>query len=268
MAPKATMNIDAKPAWPVSAKLMKRGDDYQLHVAFQFDKPERIKPQTYLGIDRSIAYLAAGAVMSLDGKETIETFDVKSDELFELIGAIEKNIATKQAKGKATKGDKRRARIADRHVHLCANAIVEMARKHHSQVIVEDLSYLPAPKKQGKKGKGFNRVLQRRQYQKLQDFLETKLDIAGLPPLRKVSAAYTASTCSQCGCVSKESFDKEDRSRFCCVECGYIADVHKQASANIVRKLPFLQLRSKEKQREIPEAQRTTWEQFARGFKV
>ncbi|OLB35945.1 MAG: hypothetical protein AUH05_13720 [Ktedonobacter sp. 13_2_20CM_53_11] len=265
--PSKKIHIDAKPAWPVTAKLMKHGDEYQLHVVFQFEKTERIKPATYLGIDRSMDYLASGAVVSMDGKEVIETFNVSTDELHRVISAIEKNIATKQAKGKTTKGDRRRARIADRHVHLCANSIVEMAKMHQAQVVVEDLSYLPPPKKRGKRGKIFNRVLQRRQYQKLQDVLETKLEIAGLPPLRKVSAAFTASTCTQCGCVDKENFDKENRSLFRCIECGHETDVYRQSGINIVRKMPFLQLRSNEKQREVPENQRTTWEQFARQFK-
>ncbi|HEX3640222.1 MAG TPA: IS200/IS605 family accessory protein TnpB-related protein [Ktedonobacteraceae bacterium] len=266
--PQRSGDTSVKPAWPVSAKLMKYGDKYQLHVAFQFPRPERIKPATYLGIDRSISYLASGAVVSLDGKEVIETFNVSTDELNGLIGAIEKNIAIKQKKGKTTKGDRRRARIADRHVHQVANSIVEMARTHQSQVIVEDLSYIAPKKRVGGKGKAFNRILQRRQYQKLQDLLATKLDIAGLTPLRKVSSAYTASTCSQCGCVSKENFDKEDKNLFHCIECGYTTDVGQQSGINIVRKLPFLQLRSKQKQKEIPEAERTTWEEFARGFKA
>jgi len=262
------LHSDAKPAWPVSAKLMKKGDDYQLHVAFQIDKPERITPETYLGIDRSFAHLASGAVVSLDGKEIIDTFDISTTELYSVISAIEKNIATKQKQGKTTKGDRRRARIADQHVHQAANKIVEVAMQHKAQVVIEDLSYVAPKKRKGRVSQGFNKVLNRRQYQKLQDILETKLNIAGLPGLRKISPAYTASTCSQCGCVSKENFDKEDRARFKCIECGHEDNVYQQSSVNIVRKLPFLALRSKEKQREVPEAERTTWEQFARSFKT
>lgn len=258
----------AKPAWPVSAKLVKSGEDYQLHVAFQFPQNERIKPKTYLGVDRSLSYLASGAVMSLDGREVLETFDISATELHRLIGSIEKVTSIKQQKGRVTKGDRRRARIADHHIHLCANKIVELALEHQSQVVLEDLSFVQPRKRPeaGKRGRAFNRILNRRQYQKLQEILETKLKLAGLPHLRKVGTSMTSTTCSRCGCVSKDNFDAEDRSLFHCSECGYEANVYQQAGVNIVRKLSFLALRLKEKQREIPETKRTSWEQFARTF--
>lgn len=255
-------------AVPVSAHLVKAGDEYQLHVAFRFPKPQRIKPQNLLGVDRGITALAAGAVTSLDGKTVIETFVSDGTELRTLQRNMEQVISTKQAKGQVMKGDRRRARVAEQHVHLCANQIVELAIKHQAQVVMEDLSNFTAPirRPKGQVRSKFNKMLSRKQYQHIQDAVNAKLALVGLPPVRLVGASFTSLTCSQCGCISKESRSSEDRTQFTCVQCGQSIHADIQGGISIARKLLWLQVRGEEKQRELPESERTTWATFAKSF--
>jgi putative transposase len=258
----------AEPAIPVSAKLVKTEKSYQLHVSFRFPKPEKIKPLTLLGVDRGITCLAAGAVVSLDGKQVLEEFIVSGKELGELQRQIEHNIKVRQAKGKLTKGDRRRGRIADQHVHLCANKIVELAKQHQAQIIMEDLDNFATQQKRpkGQRRSNFNAMLPRRQYQKLQEVINAKLTLVGLPPIRTVAAAFTSQTCTKCGHISTESRSKEDRTLFCCVNCQHTDHADSQAGINIARKVHWLALRGQEKQREIADANRTSWATYIKDF--
>jgi IS605 OrfB family transposase len=260
----------ATPATPVSAHLVKYKDDYQLHVSFRLPKPDKVKPQTLLGIDRGITCLAAGAVVTLDGKQVLETFLTDGTELSTLQRNMEHLISLKQQKGKVTKGNRKRANVADQYVHLCANQIVELAIKHQSQVVMEDLSNFATPHKRPKfqQRSNFNKMLPRRQYQKIQDAVNAKLALVGLPPIRTVYAAFTSLTCTACGNISQESRDKEDRTRFVCSACGHEDHADCQAGVNIARKTHWLALRSQESKTDIPMEQRTSWASFARTFRV
>jgi len=261
---KGEQEIEA--ARPVSATLVKYGDDYQLHVMFRFPKPARLKAQTLLGVDRGITCLAAGAVTSLDTKQVLETFVCDGTELRALQKNLENITKIRQQKGQVTKGDRRRSRVADHHVHSCANQIVELAIKHQAQVVMEDLKAFAAPQKhvKGTRHNNFAKMLPRRQYQKLQELVDAKLAMVGLPPVRNVYPAFTSITCSACGCISKESRSVEDRTQFVCIECKHQAHADEQAGINIARKVTWLALRSKEKQKEIPEGERTTWAAFVK----
>lgn len=249
---------------PVAARLVRREKTYQLHVSFRIPKPKRLKPCTLLGIDRGITCLAAGAVVSLDTKQVIETYMADGKELGALLRRREHLTRLKQQKGKITKGDRQRTHIADQHVHICANQIVALAIKHQAQVIMEDLHAFAAPHKRpkGQRRSNFNKMLPRRQYQKVQDLVNAKLALVGLPPIRTVSAAFTSITCTCCGHISTDNRSAEDRTQFVCVKCGYKDHADVQAGTNIARRLSWITLRSQEKKVGIEERDRTTWATF------
>ena len=254
---------------PVSARLVKYKDAYQLHVSFRIPKPERVQTATLFGLDRGINCLAAGAIVSLDGKEVLETYQADGTELRTLLRQKEHLTALKQQKGKITKGDRQRARIADQHVHLCANQIVALAIKYRAQVVMEDLASFAAPHKRekGVRRSNFNKMLPRRQYQKLQDVVNSKLALVGLPPIRVVSASFTSQTCSQCGHISKENRSAEDRTQFRCAACNHVDHADVQAGINIARRLLWMTLRSQEKKRNVDEKDRTPWATFVTRYK-
>lgn len=259
---------DIASAKPVSARLVKKEESYQLHVSFRFPKPERIKTETLFGVDRGINCLAAGFIVSKDGKEIIEEFIASGKELRDLQIARENILKKKQERGKTTKGERKRGRIADQHIHICANQIVEVALQHKAQIVMEDLSNFATRKKREKfqRRSNFNHLLGRRQYQKLQDLVNMKLELVGLPPVRTVSASFTSQTCTNCGHISNENRSKEDRTIFCCEKCKYEGHADSLAGINIARKIHWLALRSQEKKKEIPEKERTPWGTFVVNF--
>jgi IS605 OrfB family transposase len=134
------------------------------------------------------------------------------------------------SRGKSARGVAKRRAWADEAVHVTANKIVELAVEQNARVVVEDLSPLSAIRRRtrikGSRRGGFNRLLNRVQYEKLKSVLLYKLGEYGLPKPVEVRAAYTSITCPECGHVSKahrlkiaadDGFEMEE---FNCVECG------------------------------------------------
>jgi IS605 OrfB family transposase len=83
--------------------------------------------------------------------------------------AIERKRQQLQRRGRSFTGAARR-HAANEAVHVAANAIVGLATKNHSQVVIENLSGLASTGGKRRRSR-FNRILNRAQYQKLQKVL-------------------------------------------------------------------------------------------------
>lgn len=225
-----------------SAKLLERNGRFEVHVAFEYLTP-KIIPKTYLGVDRGIYNLASLCVVDDVGRIIAEeNFDGR--HLRDVQQKEERRQRKQQKRGKAYKSKTRLAE-ADRAVHEAANKIVKMAVKHKSQVVLENLSNLTQRK--GKRGRSnFNRLLTRAQYTKLQNVLEYKLAVAGLPKLKTVAAQGTSQTCPDCGKWNHKNREKTPlpdgkgfaMERFLCVnaDCGYKKDADLNAARIIALK--------------------------------
>ena len=124
------------------------------------------------------------------------------------------------------------------------------AVEQDARVVVEDLSSLSAIRRRvrvkGKRRGGFNRLLNRVQYEKLKSVLLYKLGEYGLPKPVEVRAANTSITCPECGHVSKDNRlkvaadDGFEMEEFKCVECGYEAHADENAARVIAMKGQWL----------------------------
>jgi IS605 OrfB family transposase len=167
---------------------LKRGDRYEVQISFEF-KAKQIEPKTILGSDRGVYNLASLAVIDQDGG-VIERKNIDGMNLRMLQRAIERKHQQLQRQGKSFTGAARR-HAANEAVHVAANAIVGLATRNHSQVVIENLSGLASTGGKRRRSR-FNRILNRAQYQKLQRVLSYKLAVAGLPAAREVRPSYTS----------------------------------------------------------------------------
>ena len=222
---------------PQSYKLIKQTDGYYLAVSFEYIV-ERVTPETELGVDRGFNAIAAYSVV--DDNRIIATGCCSGHELREYQRKMELRHKKNQAMGRSAK--KRWAGFSDIVVHKIANEIVELAFKHKSQVVMENLKNIAnghhhkRPKFARKSN--FSRMLGRQQYQKLQHILEYKLKCKGLPPPKYVFAAGTSITCNACGHKDKANRNGE---AFECVKCGRKDHADVQASMNIAMKQNWLE---------------------------
>lgn len=231
---------DGQRPTPQSARLVYVADEdrFELHVAFQW-KSAAIATERWLGVDRGIYNLAALAVVDADGRVLAEA-NIDGRVLREMQRKRERAIAKDQHKGRVMRDKKRRA-WADHAVHNAANQIVAFALQHKARVIIEDLSNLSAmgkkPRVVGRRRGGFNKLLGRKQYEKLAAVLGYKLKAVGLPDPRPLDPRGTSQTCPECGHWSSDNrvkvpnADGFEMAEFKCVACGHTAD----ADANAAR---------------------------------
>jgi len=221
-----------------SAKLVKNGDRYEVHVSFQFETP-KITPETRLGVDRGIYNLASLTVIDKDGR-IVERQNVDGRRLRFVQKILERRQREQQRRGRRYSSRARRF-AADEAVHTAANHIVALALRHRAQVTLEDLRPMIG-RGRPRARSNFNRVLNRSQYQKLHNVLAYKLAVAGLPPAQTVAAGYTSITCPVCGHADKRSrpkiplADGFKTDAFRCVACGFDDDADLNASRIIALK--------------------------------
>ena len=222
----------------LSAKLHKIADRYELHVAFEFE-PQQIEPHTFLGVDRGIYNLASLAVVDENGR-VADRKNVDGRGLRFVQWQLERRQRNMQQLGKRYISGARR-HFADEAVHTAANEIVDMAAHHQAQVIIENLG--PMTSRSGKrKRSNFNRVLNRSQYQKLENVLTYKLAVVGLPVPISVHPGYTSQTCPCCGhCDSANREKRPDGDGFKldifkCADCGFTDDADLNAARVIALK--------------------------------
>jgi hypothetical protein len=231
---------DGQRARPQSARLIYRQDEdaYELHVSFEW-KTEAVETHCWLGVDRGHYNLAALTVVDDDGHVLAESH-IDGRELRARQRSRERATAEAQRKGRIVRDRKRRA-WGDHAVHNGANEIVGIALQHRAHVVLEDLSSLSGmakrPRVIGRRRGGFNKLLGRRQFEKLASVITYKLRAVGLPEPVFVRAAGTSQTCTECGLWSADNRvispgpDGFEMSLFKCVSCGHSND----ADANAAR---------------------------------
>ncbi len=222
-------------------------DDFELHVAFEW-KTFAVETHRWLGIDRGIYNLASYSVVDDDGR-VLSDGNISGMELRFVQRQFERRAAKMQKRGKVVRGSKRMA-WADEAVHVTSNEIVAKSLEYDARVAMEDLSSFSAIGKKkrviGRRRGGFNRLLGRKQYEKVRQVLEYKLREFGLPYPVDVRAAGTSQTCPECGHWSAKNRVKTpmddgfEMDKFKCVECGHEADADLNAARVIAMKATWL----------------------------
>jgi putative transposase len=114
------------------------------------------------------------------------------------------------------------------YAHKLGDLVAELALKHHSAVVLEDLEKIG---KNGKKNKRFNKRLGLWFYHRIQFCVEYEAMERNLEVI-KVDPRGTSSKCPRCGGKLVEDGHRVLR----CKKCGFIGDRDVTAAANIYRK--------------------------------
>lgn len=276
-----------EPAVPVTAQLVRhvmRGEvRYQLHVCFRLPESPSVQgdqtSRPILALNRGIYHLYSAVVTTPDAsQEMTPGFAASGMALLQAQRAMERRRRLCQQRGREpTARDRRQHRIARHHVALAANQIVDAALRHGAQVVCEDLGTFArgqaqrALRKLSRKWQRAARaLLNRRQFEALRQAIEERLALAGLPPLRLVSAAGISQFCPRCGHraashASQSAVDGgngTDARLFHCQVCGTTMDIDEVGALNIARRSAWLRLRYDEAARGLGEDARTPWETF------
>lgn len=108
--------------------------------------------------------------------------------------------------------------------HHISKKIVSIAKSQNCGVKLEKLTGIRLNRRHSKK---FNYALNSWSFYQLQQFIEYKAKINGVP-VTYVEAAYTSKKCSRCGCIGIR-----ERKSFKCPTCGHVDHADVNASFNI-----------------------------------
>lgn len=219
---------------PRTAKLVaflaEGGWRYELHVAFA-RKVAQVEPsaERWIGLDRGIANVVAASDAA--GGEAY----LSANRLAPVERRLRNQRQRDQQRGKARamRATRRAFRDAARNeVNRIAKHVARLATRRGAMVAAEDLAAF---------ARGDARILSKAQYAALLGAVERRLELAGYRKVARggsrvwlVRAAFTSTTCPECGAVDAKS--RVDRDRFVCTACGHAADADLNAARNIARK--------------------------------
>lgn len=219
-----------------AAKLAKEGDDFYLHVSFQFDKPKEYKPETYMGIDRGMIYSLAYGIV--DKKGAIIETGYGADPFQKIKERAARRVAEQQKKSRRITKKDYKQQEQDAVLHSVINSFLDIAEAHKSKIVFEDIEGL---KNVGK--------FRKSAYQKILDITVDKAARRGIPLFtRRVNgkkkpgiwAAYTSQLCIHCGCKDFTDRGKgENRAVIHCSACDITEMADPAAGVNIARRAMY-----------------------------
>jgi putative transposase len=185
------------------------------------DIPE-MTPQCFIGVDRNttghIAVAAnpeTGKIVKL-GKMALHTHRKYS--------AIRRRLAHNAEFGQLKDCKDRESRIVRDLNHKVSKKLVSLAKEQNAALVFEDLNGIRKTKKQHR---SFKYALHSWSFYQLQQFVEYKAKLLGVPVLY-VDPAYTSQDCSRCGARGQRN-GKD----FKCPICGHVDHADVNAAFNI-----------------------------------
>jgi len=216
-----------------------RDADYYVHVTFEFSPPT-IETETFLGVDRGISNLIALTVTDGEGRVLHQELH-PGDDLVSFQKYVFTEYRRRQRRGRTLRGERVIARANEEVCHRLANVIADVAVRHRSQVVMERLKGF----KEQRRDFG---LLKRAPLQRIEQILEYKLPVRGLPPPRTVNPAYTSRECPRCGYgrdVRGKGINRPSQAQFRCERCGYETHADLNGSHNIARRWIDIRARPK-----------------------
>lgn len=223
-------DVNVRSAFLSRAERNGHEPDYYVHITFEFSPP-KVDAETVLGVDRGLANLIALTVTDKCGKVMHQELHPGQD-LIDYQKYAFTEYRSRQRRGRDIRGQRVIARANEEVCHRLANRIAAVAKQFRSQVVME---YLKGFKEQRK---SFG-LLKRAPLQRIQQILEYRLPMQGLPPPKYVGPAYTSRECPHCGYgygVKGRGVNRPQQDTFRCEHCGYQTHADLNGSHNIARR--------------------------------
>lgn len=238
IVPNQSINLDAKTRtikipvlkvefkYEFKAEFLKinqiEADNQYFYISVEIKEEEQLVPQGWVGVDRNTTGHCAVAACTKTGK--VMMLGKKARHIHEKYSKTRKRLQRlgKFKKLKTTK--KRESNIVKDLNHKISRRIVNHAKANGCGIKLEDLTGI---RKTSKQAKSFRYALNSWSYYQLQQFVEYKAKLAGVPVV-KIEPAYTSQRCQSCGQLG----GRNDKS-FKCPHCGYTVHADVNASWNI-----------------------------------
>jgi hypothetical protein len=176
-------------ATPKTAELVRKGEEFYLHVAFEFpDQGGRPLSGNVLAIRRGVGTLVS--VVMIDPHGTVLHREaISGRELVRLVTAIGRVRAIRQRKGQPLAGDRRASRVAEHHLYSAGHQIIDLACRYGAAIVILRDSRARKPQ----------RFLRWKHFRRLTEILTQLAAEAGLPAPEERPVYGSWSTCVTCG---------------------------------------------------------------------
>ncbi len=217
-----------------SSQIIRKGERWFMAAQFVF-KREKIEPRVCLGIDRGMVNLVSAAAVDFAG--TVKAvMPISGNTIAERIRTAEQRA--KRYQRRTARTIPLHHRTAHHLLHDVTNSIIAEAKSRQAQIIIEKLdglkSAIRTKREKGARKNTWQKHLKKAQLAKVEQMLDYKTILAGLPKPRDVVAGGTSQTCSACG--HREPKNRLTQEQFSCLECGFSADADMNAAVQIARR--------------------------------
>jgi putative transposase len=185
------------------------------------EDPEMI-PECFIGVDRNTTGHIAVTANPDTGK--IEKLGKSALYIHRKYSAIRKHLQQDGKFRQLKRVKDRESRIVKDLNHKVSRKIVDVAKAQHAALVFEDLSGIRQARKQHR---SFKYALHSWSFYQLQQFVEYKAKLLGIPVLY-VDPAYTSQDCSRCGARGQRC-----GKGFKCPVCGHVDHADVNAAFNI-----------------------------------
>ncbi|MGC8715978.1 MAG: RNA-guided endonuclease InsQ/TnpB family protein [Thermoplasmata archaeon] len=205
-------------------------DDRYAYISISVPDKPMIEPQTWLGVDRNATEHIAVVANPQTGK--VWKLGKRAEHIHSKYREIRRKLQKAKKYRLLKKIKNRENRIIRDLNHKVSRKVVEVAREQNAGIKLEKLDGVRNNKKHTK---SFNYGLNSWSFHQLQQFIEYKAKLDGIP-ITYVEPRNTSKECSRCGSIGI----REDKS-FKCPYCGHVDHADVNASFNIALRPPLVE---------------------------
>jgi putative transposase len=192
------------------------------YVSVTVEDEQQYPVEGWVGIDRNTTGHCAVAACTKTGK--VLMLGKQANHVHQKYSKIRKKFQRLDKLRKLKASKRRESNITKDLNHKISRKVVDYAKQNKCGIKLEDLTGIRKPTRQVK---SFKYALHSWAYYQLQQFVEYKAQLAGVPVV-KIEPAYTSQRCHRCGQLGTRT-DK----LFKCPHCGYTAHADVNASWNV-----------------------------------
>lgn len=197
-------------------------DNEWCHVSVTIQDDDKIEAEGWLGIDRNTTGHCAVAACTKTSK--VMMLGKQSQHIHKKYSATRRKLQVAKKLKKLKTIKRRESRIQKDLNHKISRKVVNYAKANNCGIKLEQLKGI---RQRTRQAKSFRYSLNSWAYHQLQQFVEYKAQLAGVPVVY-IEPAYTSKNCHKCG-----QLGKRNGKVFKCPHCGYASHADTNAAWNI-----------------------------------
>jgi len=215
-----------------TVEMVKQNEEWYAHFVLKKEVELIDEPETFIGVDLGEWNVATAVAISKQNPKPMKGKFWSGAKIREIRGKyahIRRNLQRKKRLDLVKRFGSKEGRIVNQMLHIIAKEVVEYAKQFKKPIIV--MEKLKGIRENMNSSVKLNRRLHAWSFQKLQQFIEYKANLEGIPVMY-VNPKNSSKICHRCGHVAQVN-GRELR----CPKCGLVYNRDLNAAINIAHAL-------------------------------